>query len=60
MEFPWEIVVKCLVLIHKDNGYFAKLPFRPIPALPEKFYPRYITHIPVVKFFSRLGFEQKC
>ena len=39
-------------------GHLAKLPFRPISALHEKFYPRNIIHMPVVKFFVCLGVSQ--
>ncbi len=34
-------------------------PFRPISLLHEKFYPRNINHIPVVKFFVCLDLERK-
>jgi len=41
------------------HGYFEKLSFRPISSLSEKFYPRNINYIPVVKFSRQLDIELK-
>ena len=37
-----------------------KWPICPISALPEKFNPRNINHMPAVKFFARLDLDQIC
>jgi len=41
------------------NEPVALMSFRPISSLYEKFYPRNINYMPVVKFFVCLDLERK-